>query len=136
MYLTTVPQDSSVLLLSSSPVDGIEGFLDMITSVEYVTKDRAIQVLHDLNNCKYHPDAYYIAVYNGYECHPVLDEITGICIDVVTVDSNKKTIPEFCEYLLEERLHLWPDGTYCGDEDLEQYLTFCSDDYASYGPTK
>ena len=134
MYCTSVSNESQILLLSASLADGVEGFLDMISSGEYVTKGRAVEVLHNLNICRYHPDVHYIAVYNGYECHPVLDELTGVCVDIVTVDSVKKTIPEFCEYWLDERIHLWPDGTYCTDCDLESFLVFCSDDYATYGP--
>jgi hypothetical protein len=28
-----------------------------------------------------------------------------------------------------EDLYVWPDGTTCREEDLEEYLTFMSDDY-------
>lgn len=26
-------------------------------------------------------------------------------------------------------IYVWPDGTYCYEEDLEEFLTFLSDDY-------
>ena len=26
---------------------------------------------------------------------------------------------------------IWPCGSWCGEEDLEEYLTFMSDDYAT-----
>jgi hypothetical protein len=28
------------------------------------------------------------------------------------------------------KVYFWADGTWCKQEDLEHYLTFCSDDYA------
>lgn len=27
------------------------------------------------------------------------------------------------------RVYQWPDGTWCDEEDLEEYLTFMSDDF-------
>lgn len=31
----------------------------------------------------------------------------------------------------ENVYHMWPDDTWCRAEDLEEYLTFMSDDYVS-----
>jgi len=28
-----------------------------------------------------------------------------------------------------EQVYVWADGTYCHEEDLEEFLTFMSDDY-------
>jgi len=136
MYLTNVPQDAEVTLISGSHLDGVDAFFDMFGSAEQVSKERAVEVLHNLNMCAYHPDVHIIAIYDGFECHPIIDAVTSECTNIVTMYGTRNSVYDFCEYWLTERLHVWPDGTYCGDEDLEQYLTFCSDDYASYGPTK
>lgn len=34
-----------------------------------------------------------------------------------------------------ELVHVWPNGTWCLDEDLSEYLTFMSDDYESLTST-
>jgi len=38
---------------------------------------------------------------------------------------------EYPELNRMEQVHFWPDGDYCYDEDLDDYLTTKSDDYKS-----
>lgn len=33
-----------------------------------------------------------------------------------------------------EYIYVWSDGTWCWEEDLNDYLTFMSDDYTKYTP--
>ena len=136
MYLNIVPQDAKVTILCGSHLDGVDAFFDMAQSAQHVSKQLAVEVLEDFAECAYHPDLNVLAIYDGYECHAVLDALTQVVTNIVTMHGVRKSVYDFCEYLLSERLHVWPDGTYCGDEDLEEFLTFHSDDYASYGPTE
>jgi hypothetical protein len=136
MYLKTVSNDAKIMLLCSAGYYGVDAFFDMVHSADYVSKDVALNVLHRMSIGKYHPDTTFIAIHDGYQCHPVVDENTGVSSDFVTLGHNRKNIYDFCEYRLTERIYVWPDGTYCFDEDLQEFLTFHSDDYESYGPTE
>jgi len=36
------------------------------------------------------------------------------------------------EFIMENVYHLWPDETVCTPDELEEYLTFMSDDYLTF----
>ncbi len=52
---------------------------------------------------------------NRYENIPLIDMLERVPRDVA-------------DYI-DDIIYLWPDGTWCSEEDLEEYLGFMSDDF-------